>query len=50
MFKTFLRDESGTTAIEYGLIVAIVSIVLVTVLGTVGAKLTTVFTTIATAL
>ncbi len=50
MFKTFLRDESGTTAIEYGLIVALVSIVLVSVLGTVGTKLTTVFTTISNAL
>ena len=50
MLKTFLRDESGTSAIEYGLIVALVSIVLVSVLGTVGTKLTTVFTTISNAL
>jgi pilus assembly protein Flp/PilA len=42
----FLNDESGATAIEYGLIAALVAVVLVTALGTVGTKLTGVFTTV----
>ena len=46
----FLKDESGATAIEYGLIAALIAVVLVTALGLVGTSLTTVFTTINTKL
>lgn len=35
----FLKDESGATAIEYGLIAALVAVVLVTALTAMGAKL-----------
>lgn len=42
----FLKDESGATAIEYGLIAALISVAIVTVLGTVGTSLTTTFQTI----
>ncbi|HEX3886714.1 MAG TPA: Flp family type IVb pilin [Phenylobacterium sp.] len=42
----FLKDESGATAIEYGLIAALVAVVLVTSLGLVGTKLSALFTTI----
>jgi pilus assembly protein Flp/PilA len=44
--KEFLRDESGATAIEYGLIAALVAVVLVTALGTMGSKLSNVFATV----
>ena len=47
---SFLRDESGATAIEYGLIAAGISIAIITVVGTVGSSLNTVFTKISTAL
>lgn len=35
----FIKDESGATAIEYGLIAALIAVVLITVLGTVGTNL-----------
>jgi pilus assembly protein Flp/PilA len=35
----FMKDESGATAIEYGLIAALIAVVLVTALGTLGNKL-----------
>lgn len=42
-FKKFIRDESGATAIEYGLIAAGISVAIVAVLTNVGGKLTTTF-------
>ena len=39
----FLKDESGATAIEYGLIAALVAVVLVTALGAMGNKLSGTF-------
>jgi pilus assembly protein Flp/PilA len=42
----FLKDESGATAIEYGLIAALVAVVLVSALTTLGSKLNTTFTTV----
>ena len=35
----FLKDESGATAIEYGLIAALISVVIVTALTAIGPKL-----------
>jgi pilus assembly protein Flp/PilA len=46
----FCSDKKGATAIEYGLIAALVSVVAVTAMSTVGTDLTKVFTNIATAL
>lgn len=40
-FKRFAQDESGATAIEYGLIVALIAVVIVGVVGTIGTKLNT---------
>jgi pilus assembly protein Flp/PilA len=37
--KRFARNESGATAIEYGLIVALIAVVIVGVVGTIGGKL-----------
>jgi pilus assembly protein Flp/PilA len=39
----FLKDDSGATAIEYGLIAALVAVVLVTALGAMGNKLSGTF-------
>jgi pilus assembly protein Flp/PilA len=38
-FQRFCQDESGATAIEYGLIAALVAVVLVTALSAMGTKL-----------
>ena len=42
----FLRDDSGATAIEYGLIAAGISIAIVAVVNGLGSNLNTKFTTI----
>ena len=46
----FLKDESGATAIEYGLIAAATGLVLVAVLPGVETALNTTFTTISSAM
>lgn len=43
IFSRFLKDESGATAIEYGLIAAILSVGIITVLGEVNTNLNTAF-------
>jgi len=45
-----LRDESGATAIEYGLIAALISVVIITAVTLVGTQLSAVFNSIGTAL
>ena len=45
-FTEFLRDETGATAIEYGLIAALVSVAAVTALTDVGNALKTLFGTV----
>jgi pilus assembly protein Flp/PilA len=47
---TFLRDESGATAIEYGLIAAGIAVAIISVLKGVGSKLNTTFSSVSTAL
>ena len=42
----FLKDESGATAVEYGLIAAGISVAIVAVLQGLGSKLNTTFTNI----
>ena len=42
----FMKDESGATAIEYGLIVALIAVVIITAVTTLGTKLDGTFTTI----
>jgi pilus assembly protein Flp/PilA len=44
------KDESGVTAIEYGLIAALIAVVIITAVGLVGTELTDTFTTISTKL
>ena len=48
--QRFLKDESGATAIEYGLIAALIAVVLVGALQLVGTSLTNTFEGISTAL
>ena len=42
----FLRDESGATAIEYGLIAALIAVVIISAVQVVGTKLSTTFTNV----
>jgi pilus assembly protein Flp/PilA len=46
----FFRDETGATAIEYGLIAAGISVAIITVVGTLGTSLNATFTSVQTAL
>ncbi len=46
----FIRDESGATAIEYGLIAAGIAVAIITVVGTLGSKLSDTFTKVQNAL
>lgn len=46
-FIASTKDEEGQTLIEYGLIVALISIVAIIALGTVGTNVTDVFTNVA---
>jgi len=46
----FVRDESGATAIEYGLIAAGISVAIIAVVQGVGRNLNTTFTTVSNAL
>jgi pilus assembly protein Flp/PilA len=43
----FLKDESGATAIEYGLIAAGIAVVIIAAVNTVGSKLNSTFNNIA---
>ncbi len=42
-FKQFCGDESGATAIEYGLIAALISVAIIGAVTTVGDSLNTIF-------
>ncbi|WP_349957124.1 Flp family type IVb pilin [Rhizobium sp. ZPR3] len=48
IFSRFLKDESGATAIEYGLIAALISVAIITAATSLGGSLSTTFTNIAT--
>ncbi len=50
MIRRFLKDESGATAIEYGLIAALVAVAAIVALTNVGNSLTSIFTTVDTKL
>ena len=45
-FNKLLRDEQGATAIEYGLIAALIAVAAITAMGTLGNQLSTTFTTV----
>lgn len=46
IFKNLINDESGATAIEYGLIAALVSVAAVVALENMGTSLENMFTTV----
>jgi pilus assembly protein Flp/PilA len=48
--KTFVADENGVTAIEYGLIAALVGVAIVAAATKLGQQLNTTFTTVYTAM
>jgi len=48
LFSRFTHDESGATAIEYGLIVALIAVAIITAATQVGTDLGALFTGVAT--
>jgi pilus assembly protein Flp/PilA len=48
--KRFLSEEDGVTAIEYGLIAALIAVVIILALTAVGSELKAIFTDVETAL
>ncbi|MEO1609695.1 MAG: Flp family type IVb pilin [Pseudomonadota bacterium] len=46
LIRRFAKCESGATAIEYGLIAALIGVTIITVLGNVGTALEGIFTTV----
>lgn len=45
--KRFLKDEDGVTAIEYGLIAALIAVAIIAAVGLIGGNLSTIFNHIA---
>jgi pilus assembly protein Flp/PilA len=50
LFVRFLRDQSGATAIEYGLIAAGISVAIIAVVNSLGSQLQTTFSTVSSQL
>jgi pilus assembly protein Flp/PilA len=50
LLSKFLTNKSGATAIEYGLIAALIAVVIITGVNSVGTKLSSTFTTLSTKL
>jgi pilus assembly protein Flp/PilA len=50
ILRNFWNNQSGATAIEYGLIAALIAVVIITGVTAVGTKLSTTFTNISTTL
>jgi pilus assembly protein Flp/PilA len=50
LISRFIRDESGATAIEYGLIAALIAVVIITGVTAVGTKLSTTFLNLSSSL
>ncbi len=50
LYRRFLSDDRGATAIEYGLIIALMSMVIVTAVSALGTHLYTIISTVSTAI
>jgi pilus assembly protein Flp/PilA len=50
MFRKFFKDDKGATAIEYGLIAALIAVAMITAVTSVGGKVGTTFNNISTGL
>jgi pilus assembly protein Flp/PilA len=48
VFTNLVKDEAGVTAIEYGLIAALIAVVIITALTTLGGSLSSLFAKVAT--
>ncbi|MES5099929.1 Flp family type IVb pilin [Agrobacterium sp. BA1120] len=48
IFARFMKDESGATAIEYGLIAALISVAIIAGAGVVGTQIGILFTNLGT--
>jgi pilus assembly protein Flp/PilA len=49
LVKRFVQDESGATAVEYGLVAAGISVAIIAVMQGLGSKLNTTFTSVQSA-
>ena len=47
LFNRFIKDESGATAIEYGLIASLIAVVIILAITAIGTNLSTTFNTVA---
>ena len=50
LYQPLRRDDRGATAVEYGLMVALIAAVIVGVVTTLGGKLSTLFTNVSNAI
>jgi pilus assembly protein Flp/PilA len=50
VFARFVKDESGATAIEYGLIAALIGVAIIAAVTLTGTKISAIFTKVATTL
>ena len=48
--KRFAKDESGATAIEYGMIAALIAVAIITVIGVIGTRLNLAFSKVSAGL
>jgi pilus assembly protein Flp/PilA len=44
MLRNVLTDESGASAVEYGLLVALIAVAIITAVTTLGTSISTIFT------
>jgi pilus assembly protein Flp/PilA len=50
LLRTLQRDDQGATAVEYGLMVALIAAVIVTAVTLIGTNLTSIFNSVANAI
>ena len=50
MLKRFFLDEAGASAVEYGLLVALIAVVILTAVSTLGKNVSTNFNSVATSI
>lgn len=50
LIKRFAKDEDGATAIEYGLIAALIAVAIITAVGSLGDRISAAFTSVDTGL
>jgi pilus assembly protein Flp/PilA len=50
MIKDFFQDETGASAVEYGLLVALIAVVIIGAVSTLGTTISTMFTSVSDAI